>query len=315
MGFQNPISGAQGALERQQIKSPNYVSGSAGWAIKRDGSAEFNNITIRGASSVGGEALWYNGTPALGNMIFSISAADYTDPYGNHVPQGATAYTQSFSTDVQLINGSLTFGKASADFANGAYLYQGLTAGGDLSLNTGAGDSSHSNALRASYRSGQSSQPTGSTTTPALSFLSGDLTSPVDVHLPGSVIATSLNGTAETWQTASYAAHWSAGTTIAGLGGTGLRFRRMAEDDLWIYGLAAAGAGALNTVATLPADYRTAAGAVFPTPHGSANLERAGALSTVEVAIDGSGNIIVSGTPANGDVYSFNFRVPLGHLA
>ncbi|HAW7814520.1 TPA: DUF1983 domain-containing protein, partial [Escherichia coli] len=32
-----------------QIQSTNYVSGSAGWMINKSGSAEFNNVTVRGA--------------------------------------------------------------------------------------------------------------------------------------------------------------------------------------------------------------------------------------------------------------------------
>lgn len=48
MAFGNDIAGGQGALLRPAIKSPNYVAGSLGWSINRDGSAEFNNITARG---------------------------------------------------------------------------------------------------------------------------------------------------------------------------------------------------------------------------------------------------------------------------
>lgn len=33
----------------QQIQSSNYVSGSAGWMINKNGNAEFNNVTVRGA--------------------------------------------------------------------------------------------------------------------------------------------------------------------------------------------------------------------------------------------------------------------------
>lgn len=48
MPFSNDVTGGQGALLRPAIKSPNYVPGSLGWSINRDGSAEFNNITARG---------------------------------------------------------------------------------------------------------------------------------------------------------------------------------------------------------------------------------------------------------------------------
>ncbi len=48
MAFSNPITGGQGALIRPAIKSPNFVAGTTGWIIRRDGSAEFNDVVIRG---------------------------------------------------------------------------------------------------------------------------------------------------------------------------------------------------------------------------------------------------------------------------
>jgi hypothetical protein len=37
-------------LIRPALQSPDYVAGATGWAIRADGSAEFNNITIRGGA-------------------------------------------------------------------------------------------------------------------------------------------------------------------------------------------------------------------------------------------------------------------------
>lgn len=91
MAFRNlPIAGTY--LVRSAMQSPNFVSGSAGWSVFRDGSAEFNNVTIRGATVAQGVSLYYNGTPALGNMIVSIAPAAGTDVYGNAYPQGITTY-------------------------------------------------------------------------------------------------------------------------------------------------------------------------------------------------------------------------------
>lgn len=39
------------------LKSSNFVAGSAGWQIKGDGVAEFNNVTVRGALVAGGGAV------------------------------------------------------------------------------------------------------------------------------------------------------------------------------------------------------------------------------------------------------------------
>lgn len=89
MAFSNPITGGQGALIRPAIKSPNYSPGVAGWTIKRDGSAEFNNLTIRGTffgtsyilNNNGG--FFYNGTPAAGNLIMSLAPNAGIDQFGN----------------------------------------------------------------------------------------------------------------------------------------------------------------------------------------------------------------------------------------
>lgn len=48
MSFNNPVVGGEnGELIRAAIQSPNYVPNVSGWTINRDGSAEFNNVTIR----------------------------------------------------------------------------------------------------------------------------------------------------------------------------------------------------------------------------------------------------------------------------
>lgn len=47
-GFRNPVVGGQGDLVRQQIRSPNFVTGVSGWIIRKDGSSEFSEAVIRG---------------------------------------------------------------------------------------------------------------------------------------------------------------------------------------------------------------------------------------------------------------------------
>lgn len=49
VGFGNPVIAGDGELVIDDIHSRNYVPGSAGWSIKRDGSAEFGNTTLRGS--------------------------------------------------------------------------------------------------------------------------------------------------------------------------------------------------------------------------------------------------------------------------
>ncbi len=117
----NPVVGGT-VLRRAAIASPNYAAGTAGWTINADGSAEFNNLTIRGTfdgtdyelNSSG--AFFYSGTPALGNLIISIAPAAGTDAHGNPYVSGLAAYTAIAGTTyaVQLgeatVNGSPTPG-------------------------------------------------------------------------------------------------------------------------------------------------------------------------------------------------------------
>lgn len=80
MPFGNPI--LQGSvLARVAIKSEDFVAGVSGWAIFRDGSAEFNNVTVRGE-------VWVNGPDGSYIRIFNngsvpqinMQPAAFTDP-------------------------------------------------------------------------------------------------------------------------------------------------------------------------------------------------------------------------------------------
>lgn len=118
MGFSNPIIGGGGALVYPSIKSPNFMAGLLGWIIRKDGSAEFNNLTIRGTfagsefviNSLG--AFFYSSNPpALGNLIASITpAAGANDGVGNAFMAGITIYgpAPSGGTErfIQLLAGS-----------------------------------------------------------------------------------------------------------------------------------------------------------------------------------------------------------------
>lgn len=97
MSFDDPLTGGT-VLRRPAIQSPNFVHNTSGWTINIDGSAEFNNLTIRGTfngtdfiiNSAG--AFFYSGTPALGNLIASITTAAGTDQFGNVYLAGNTSY-------------------------------------------------------------------------------------------------------------------------------------------------------------------------------------------------------------------------------
>lgn len=112
-GFRNSILGGINLI-RAAIQSPNFVSGLTGWIIRQDGSAEFNNVVIRGGTVIGGTALYYNGTPASGNLIMSISAAAGTDSFGNAYVAGVGVYGTSDKVTVRNAAGATATLRADA---------------------------------------------------------------------------------------------------------------------------------------------------------------------------------------------------------
>lgn len=68
--FQNTITDSAGSLELTAIHSPNFLSGSAGWTINKDGTVEFNNGIFRGVLQAGS----ISNTPIGGS---TITGSDY----------------------------------------------------------------------------------------------------------------------------------------------------------------------------------------------------------------------------------------------
>lgn len=108
MGFDNPIVGGT-ALRIPAIQSPNYSPGVSGWIIKIDGSAEFNNLVVRGEFSgtnfiINASGIFlYSSTPAAGNLIGSWAPASGTDAFTNAYPAGL-AVGLNTTPQVQLGN-------------------------------------------------------------------------------------------------------------------------------------------------------------------------------------------------------------------
>lgn len=111
-GFSNPVFGGN-VLIRPALKSPNYQAGLLGWQIARDGSAEFNNLTIRGTfngtnfiiNSAG--IFLYTGTPALGNMSGSWASVAGVDAFGNAYPLGLKIYSAFGNLVLGPVDGDL----------------------------------------------------------------------------------------------------------------------------------------------------------------------------------------------------------------
>ena len=102
--FAHDIAGGQGNLIATSVQSPNFVHDVSGWQIARDGSAEFNDLTIRGTfygtdfviNSSG--MFFYSPSEGTGNLIVSIASAAGTDPIsGQSYPKGFGLFRTSSS--------------------------------------------------------------------------------------------------------------------------------------------------------------------------------------------------------------------------
>lgn len=139
MAFSNPIVAGLELLI-QAIQSPNFITGVSGWRIAKDGSAEFNNLVIRGTffgadfivNSSG--IFFYNGTPAAGNLLISLASSAGTDSFGNVYPQGLDIMAAGKSVVMGLTGGAplLYFVSGLAGITNGAALQ-------DIILGSGTG--------------------------------------------------------------------------------------------------------------------------------------------------------------------------------
>lgn len=119
-GFSNPLVGGGGALVFPSIHSPNYVLNVTGWAIRKDGTAQFTGIVLIGGTFTGTNfvinssgAFFYSGAPALGNLSASIASAAGTDSHGNNYQAGVSVYQYSggnLAIIAQLLNGGMQVG-------------------------------------------------------------------------------------------------------------------------------------------------------------------------------------------------------------
>jgi hypothetical protein len=131
---ENPVVGGE-VLRRAAIQSPNFVTGISGWTINQDGSAEFNNLTIRGVFkgtdfeiNSSGE-FFYSGTPATGNLVASNTTAAGTDPYGNIYLANISSYGAGFASSLGGGFSTLYTGSLSVGWTPQATLATGISGG------------------------------------------------------------------------------------------------------------------------------------------------------------------------------------------
>lgn len=107
-GFANAVVGGMSKLIRAAIQSPNFLTGVSGWTINKDGTAEFNNLSIRGtvamvpiAQGTLGNLYWLDG--------FTHPAQIYEDVGLNALilrpPSTGNVYTKVFLWNDGAFNG------------------------------------------------------------------------------------------------------------------------------------------------------------------------------------------------------------------
>lgn len=141
-GFSNAVVGGMDILKRNAIRSFNYVAGVAGWTVNKDGSAQFNELTII-VQANGAAVLIYYPSGGLGNLIGSWAAAEFTDQYGNDVPTGLNANSGTLSgitlNQPSIVAGVITQTLLNACTIANANLNGGTSYEQTITFDTGGG--------------------------------------------------------------------------------------------------------------------------------------------------------------------------------
>lgn len=336
MGFQNPVVGGT-ALRIPAIQSPNYQAGVAGWIIKIDGSAEFNNLTVRGQFSGtdfiinSSGTFLYSGTPASGNLIGSWTSASGTDAFGNSYQAGLTLYSASgtinlFGT-VATWKATPSNSRIDIQVGGGSVLQEYIPADvGGVTWNPGSSGATLASRLGTNTPETFLQSP-NNTANPGqaaqLQLYGAPQTSNGDVLSEAIVIAARMwadvttgwiTGAwaklSETWQTPSVGTGWATGPS----GGTvqAVQYRRDAEDNLIIVGAVhSTSTTPAATIFNLPAGYRPKITQRSP---GVSNSAGTATARFAEVNSNGNVSINANLTTTSTDVY-FQVCVPLGNIS
>ena len=258
MPFQNEIAGGQGTITRPGLQSEDYVPGVSGWRIFRNGNAEFNDGTFRGtvtASTFEGTefiispdgAFFYDGTPALNNLIASIAPQPGTDSFGNDYLNGICSYDTDGNTGtvgyIQIVQQSVFIGDV-----NGG-VFQSTADAGNFSGNANMlniftpknpGNATNTaDQVWARLLSGASGVLPGGANVPHWLLADALGTSFVDLLVSGALRSTNVAGTPTVWQTVangglSLGTGWANGGVAGGT--QTVQYRRDALDNLVIVG-------------------------------------------------------------------------------
>lgn len=275
-GFSNPIAGGGGDLIRPSLRSPGFVAGATGWSINKDGTAEFNGITVRGTVILG------NGTTntiildntrsaifvydSLGNLVESMASVAGTDSFGNAYTAGFSSYFGSggnlYST---LFAGQLSIGTGSAVANTAAFKIFANTGGGPngdqpYAVLVSPSDSGIPTKITAQME--MFGEDAAQVRTPLMRIRQAGVLTDMDVLVQGNLkySAPGALNWGETWHTVggvgepAFGANW--GNVGAPFGNTS--FQRTPLNKVALSGVVtrSAGVAAPSTIFTLPAGYR-----------------------------------------------------------
>lgn len=314
--FVNPLT-AGTVLVREAIQSQNYNPGSAGWIIEADGDAEFNNLVVRGTFEginfvLNESGLFiYDGTPGTGNLVANISPTDGTDEFGNTYFGGIVTYTPGGGEFAALSTGNMLLGLVSDGYATAGLV--GLS-GGEAVFLSSPQSSFSPDASTATLTAGDRTE------TPVNSAFFPHWLVDGCVWSRDPVISATNNANVwspEVWQTPSYNSNWSGTTTFGTISGgmATLKYRRDAEDNLWLIGCFKAAAGASTSVFQLPTAYRPKGdNGGFPVAFISSGGTPGNAWMYVSKAGNLNINSQLGSAVATGTTYYVNGKIPLGNI-
>lgn len=325
MPFANSIVGGV-TLVRPAIRSPNYVPGVSGWSINRAGDAEFNDLTVRGVFEgndyiINDSGIFlYNGTPALGNLVVSIASNLGTDQFGNDYLEGIVNYSGDEFVGIDV--GNTYYGLLSAGGYSGAGLI-GIVGTGKSVFYQSPFYTGSTDISTFTLNSGSSAQPWSSATYPHMHV--GDSGFGM-LWVDNAIVKSVPNaGTAEVWHTvgaagnAAYNTGWATATMFNGAGNgpfKPLRYRKDAEDNVWIEGLTITTTAASPTIFTLPSGYFNSANrALIPVNFNIGGTVSAGFAQVTEAGVVNVSPSLSGHTiGANTQVY-INGKLPLGNIS
>lgn len=303
MPFKNYSITKGGQLTIGQVLSPNFVTGVSGWEIRKDGSAEFNDLTIRGVF-MGNDyeindngVFFYNGTPAAGNLITSVTNTAGTDPYGNAYPKGTKVYGTGTSAAAYVWLDP-DFGRIVIE--NELSGYQAICDGGSFSMST---PSSTANPSVWSVQDSPlaliiESPSDGTHASFEAKYYAATASVPAYGQTPDLVGLNPSSGSAETWQAMTLGNGWAnAGTALHA------QYRRVSSPafSVEIIGEINGGAATNGKFYQLPSGYRPASGQFIPA--GSTTLSQA----QTWVNCDSSGNLTLDSSVITNRYYFHGF--------